>query len=58
MTEFFIGSYLLLSAIVSSFIAKNKNRCTNNWFTLGIVFGILAVAAVLFFPKLESKEAI
>jgi uncharacterized membrane protein HdeD (DUF308 family) len=56
MTEFFIGSYLLLSGLGASFIAKSKNRSTNHWYTLGIIFGILAVIAVLIVPKLEPED--
>ena len=54
MIEFLIGLYLLLSAIAASFIAKRKNRCTNNWYTIGMLSGIIGVLIILFVPSLPG----
>ena len=57
MTEFFIGLYLLASAIVASLIAKRKNRSTNNWYTIGMLLGIVGIVVVSLMSPLTSDEA-
>lgn len=48
---------IILQAIVfgtfSSFIAKEKNRDSADWFVLGFLFSLLAILALIALPKLD-----
>ena len=40
----------------SAFIGREKNRNAISWFLLGLVFGLLAVLALIAVPKLEDSQ--
>lgn len=54
---FYISLYQAVCAFVSSFIAHHKQRDQGNWFILGLIFGVFAVAAVLVMKKLPDELA-
>jgi len=48
-----IGIWLILCAIYSTFLARQKNRNMVGWFLAGLISGPFALLLLIFFPKIE-----
>ena len=52
---FISGEQRMISAFCA-WLAEEKGRDRVNWFWLGIIFGIIAMLAIVGAPKVESAE--
>jgi len=48
-----VGIWLMLRAIYSAFLARQKNRNMVGWFLAGLISGPFALLLLIFFPKIE-----
>ena len=46
----------ILSGILCSFIASQKNRNALGWFLAGIFFGIFAIIGIIAVPSLKDAD--
>ena len=49
--------FAIICGFFSSFIAKEKNRDSKDWFWLGFLFNIIALLASIAIPVLLKKES-
>jgi hypothetical protein len=48
--------YAFVLGFLCSWVAKQKNRNSSNWFFLGVILGVLALIALAAVPALEKIE--
>ena len=48
--------YAAILGLLCSWVAKQKNRNSDNWFFLGAILGVLALIALAAVPALEKIE--
>ena len=48
--------FLILCVFTCYKVAEDKNRNASVWAVLGILFGILALIAILLLPKIDKTE--
>lgn len=54
MVALILLAIAFISCLLCHFVARRKNRSTRTWLVLGILFGPLAVLALLLMPPISS----
>ena len=54
---YIVIGYEIACAALSAFVAHSKQRDQGNWFILGLVFGVIGIAAVFFVKRLPDERA-
>ena len=56
MFWFWFAIHGMILGSACSYIARNRNRYTKNWFLMGFVFGVIALAVLVLLPYHEYES--
>ena len=51
----YIVIYSLSCGLFSGYVAGEKGRSTLNWLALGVIFGVIALLAIIAVPSVQSE---